>query len=221
MTYYTEKAKFDDVIRPDSGFYSDQELTGCGAYIGASVQYPLVGGTPTWTKLLIGAVLNFIPFFGSMVVAGYALRATRRVAHGDYMLPEWDDWVNDFVRGLIVTVGGFVYGLLLMFSMVLVVTIPVLMIFAFPMIMYPIAKFAVTDDVTAFVDVVGAYRAVFTRPIEALIASLSFYVVALVFSVLIAVGFVLLFVPGLMMAFGLTLAVAFQTGLYGRMAVDR
>lgn len=221
MTYYSEKAKPDDVIRPEPGFYPDQEQTGCGAYLGASVQYPLVGGAPTWTKLLIGAVLNFIPVLGSMVVAGYALRATRRVAHGNYMLPEWDDWMNDFVRGLIVTIGGFVYGLLLMLSMLLVVTIPILVIFAFPLIMYPIAKFAITDDLTAFVDVVGAYRAVFNHPVEALIASGSFYIVSLIFAVMIPIGFVFLFVPGLMLAFGLTLAVAFQTGLYGRLVVGR
>lgn len=221
MTYYTEKTKFSDVIRPDAGFHADQEQAGCGAYVSASVQYPLIGGSSTWSKLLIGALLNFIPFFGSMVVAGYALRATRRVVHGDYTLPEWDDWVNDFIRGLIVTVGGFIYGLLLMFPMVLIVTIPVLVIFAFPLIMYPIAKFAVTDDATAFVDVVGAYNAVFKRPVEALIASGSFYIVGLIFAVLIPIGFVFLIIPGLMLAFGLTLAVAFQTGLYGRAVVGR
>ncbi|NOG48921.1 MAG: hypothetical protein HND48_05265 [Chloroflexi bacterium] len=54
-----------------------------------------------------------------------------------------------------------------------------------------------------------------------LIASGSFYIVGLIFAVLIPIGFVFLIIPGLMLAFGLTLAVAFQTGLYGRAVVGR
>lgn len=62
-------------------------------------------------KILIGGLLLIIPIFGWCVVLGYALRTMRGVAAGDEQLPEWSDWGDLFVKGLIVAVAGIIYGI--------------------------------------------------------------------------------------------------------------
>lgn len=53
------------------------------------------------TKALIGIVMLVIPIIGWLILWGYLLRVTRLVALGhDSVLPEWDDFGGDLVRGL-------------------------------------------------------------------------------------------------------------------------
>jgi hypothetical protein len=63
------------------------------------------------TKVLIGGVLNLIPIV-NLVNVGYALRTLRNVAAGaERPLPEWDDFGDYFVKGLLVAVGILIYAI--------------------------------------------------------------------------------------------------------------
>lgn len=221
----TAKRKFDDSYKYDDHYDRRKQMpvmetAGCGAYTTAAIQYPLIGDNGTLMKLLIGGVLMLVPVIGSWIVAGYALRSFKRVLHGDYVLPEWDDFAGDFVNGLIVTIGLFVFGLLMAVSMALIVTIPIVMFFAFPMTAYVIARYAATDDITSFFDIFGAYRAVFFRFGDSVLMMLGSYFVAIVMSILVGIGTVFLLIPGLMIAFALTLAMTFNAAVYGRTVLN-
>jgi len=62
-------------------------------------------------KLAIGGVMLFIPIVNFFVL-GYWLRTMKQVADGkDSLLPEWDCWGDDFVRGLLVFLALLVYWL--------------------------------------------------------------------------------------------------------------
>lgn len=220
----TVKRKLDDNLKFDDLYDRRQmpvtETAGCGAYTTAAIQYPLIGESGTLVKLLIGGVVMFIPVIGSWMAAGYMLRAFKRVLHGDYTLPEWDDFAGDFVNGLIVTIGLFIFGLLMAVSMALVVTIPVVIFLGFPMVAYVIARYAATNDFMSFFDIFGAYRAVFFRFGDAVLMMAGSMLVAVLMSVVIGIGTVFLLIPGLMMAFALSLAVTFNAAVYGRMVLN-
>lgn len=68
---------------------------------------------PGWlVKLLIGGVVALIPVIGSIVVSGYSYTVARNVARGnDHTLPEWNEFGDMLVRGLIGIVVGLAYGL--------------------------------------------------------------------------------------------------------------
>ncbi len=62
-------------------------------------------------KLIIGAVLMIVPI-ANFITIGYMLRTLRNVAEGrEKPLPEWDQWGDDFMKGLLVVVAGFIYSL--------------------------------------------------------------------------------------------------------------
>lgn len=63
------------------------------------------------TKVLIGGVLGLIPII-NLVPIGYALRTLKNVATGaERPLPEWDDFGGYLVKGLLVSIGGFIYAI--------------------------------------------------------------------------------------------------------------
>ncbi len=61
-----------------------------------------------WKKFLIGCVLNIIPIVNFLVM-GYYIEAIKLSVNKKKNLPEWKDWGNLFVKGLIVIVISFVY----------------------------------------------------------------------------------------------------------------
>lgn len=62
-------------------------------------------------KILIGGVVTIIPIV-NLIAAGYGLRVLKNVAQGEEKpLPEWDDWGGDFMKGLMVAIGGIIYAL--------------------------------------------------------------------------------------------------------------
>jgi hypothetical protein len=62
-------------------------------------------------KLVIGAVLLIIPI-ANFITFGYMIRTLRNVAEGQAKpLPEWDQWGDDFMKGLLVVVAAFIYSL--------------------------------------------------------------------------------------------------------------
>ena len=76
------------------------------------------------TKVLIGGVLNLIPVV-NLANVGYSLRTLKNVAAGaERPLPDWDDFGDFFVKGLLVAVGALIYSipLLLLLAMSAIVT---------------------------------------------------------------------------------------------------
>jgi hypothetical protein len=62
-------------------------------------------------KVLIGGVLSLIPFVGGILVSGYGLELMKNVIQGESKpLPEWDDWGNKLVKGIMYIVIGLVYA---------------------------------------------------------------------------------------------------------------
>lgn len=68
--------------------------------IGRAVQFWT--GDPDWIKkVLIGGVLYIVPIIGWLIIGGYYIRTVQKVSAGsDTLLPEWDQWGEDLVRGL-------------------------------------------------------------------------------------------------------------------------
>ncbi len=79
--------------------------------VGRSISY--VFQDPNWLKkILIGGVLTIIPVFGTFVAVGYWIRIARNVATGNELpLPEWDQFGEDFVRGLKAFVAVFIWAI--------------------------------------------------------------------------------------------------------------
>src|SRR5690606_11920003 len=115
----------------------------------AAIQYPF-NGSGALIKLLIAALVNLVPVVGSLVFSGYMVRTVRAVQDGENRLPAWDDFGGDIVNGLLFVIGMFIFGMLLMLSMMLIVTIPFVIFFGFPMYAYIIGRFADTGDFAAF-----------------------------------------------------------------------
>lgn len=62
-------------------------------------------------KVLIGGILNIFPVINFLPI-GYAYRLFQKSLHGrDIHLPEWENWGDLFVQGLIVFLIGLIYSL--------------------------------------------------------------------------------------------------------------
>ena len=63
-------------------------------------------------KILLAAVIAFIPIVGALAVAGWGVEITKRVIHKEAeILPGWGDFVNYLIKGLVMMLIGFVYML--------------------------------------------------------------------------------------------------------------
>jgi len=62
------------------------------------------------TKLIIGAVLSIIPIVNFLAM-GYELKCAKLAMGGDYSLPDWEEWGDLFVKGLLSVVIGIIYAI--------------------------------------------------------------------------------------------------------------
>jgi len=62
-------------------------------------------------KILIGGLLMLIPIV-NFIALGYYIKTMRGGIDGKTGLPEWDDWGNLFVKGLLVVIVVFIYMLI-------------------------------------------------------------------------------------------------------------
>jgi len=72
------------------------------------------------TKFIIGAVLSIIPVVNFLAM-GYELKCAKSAMNGKYDLPEWTDWGDLFVKGLLLVVIGVVFSLVVLAIPILVV----------------------------------------------------------------------------------------------------
>ena len=74
------------------------------------------------TKILIGGLLSLIPIV-NLVVVGYAIKVIKNVADGvERPLPNWDEFGDLFVKGLMTTLASLIWTLPMMaFAMVMAV----------------------------------------------------------------------------------------------------
>ena len=62
------------------------------------------------TKILLAAVIALIPIVGPLAVAGWGVEITKRAIQKDpQQLPDWSDFVNYLIKGLVFALIGFVY----------------------------------------------------------------------------------------------------------------
>ncbi len=62
-------------------------------------------------KVLIGGIVALIPIV-NLIVVGYGLKVLRNVAEGaEKALPEWDDFGDYFVQGLMSCLGGLIWAI--------------------------------------------------------------------------------------------------------------
>jgi hypothetical protein len=68
---------------------------------------------PDWlTKWGLAGLISLVPVLGSILVAGYGVEVTRRVIRDEARpLPEWSDFGNFAIKGLIAVVVGLAYTL--------------------------------------------------------------------------------------------------------------
>ena len=67
-----------------------------------------------WKKLLIGVSLYVVPFLNlitGIFASGYLFRCMQSATKGDLKLPEWENWGQLFLQGLMVMVIGLLYAL--------------------------------------------------------------------------------------------------------------
>ncbi len=67
-----------------------------------------------WKKLSIGALLYLLPIVSiitGIFAYGYALRAAKLSAQRKFVLPEWNNWGDLFVKGILAFVIALVYAL--------------------------------------------------------------------------------------------------------------
>jgi hypothetical protein len=62
-------------------------------------------------KILIGGILLIIPII-NLIVGGYYIKTLRGSIEGKPGLPEWDDWGDLFIKGLMAAIIGFIYMLI-------------------------------------------------------------------------------------------------------------
>lgn len=62
-------------------------------------------------KVLIGGLMFLIPFVGWFFIAGYGVRTLAMLCQGEERLPEWNDWGDLLVKGLVITLAGILYGI--------------------------------------------------------------------------------------------------------------
>lgn len=191
-----------------------------------AIGYPFK--STNWLKnVLIGLVLIMIPILniiGSIILLGYGLRIIRRLAIDDMELPEFDDYTADLSRGFYVFMSTFLHGLpavlfvmttlialeenagvaqLSMFMVSIVLAI-VLMIMAW----VGIVRYAVSDDSRLLFRVQENFNFAISNFGATGKLVLNSFLFGLISGVIIAFGYLLFFIPGMIAA------VAFQYGQF-------
>lgn len=174
-----------------------------------AVSYPFKD--QNWiVKTLIGTIVNIIPIV-NFIGAGYRLRSIKAVLAGqESAMPEWDNWGDDFVKGLISIIGGLVFAIpyivvaccqqiitavldsatvSTLISCCLFIPYIVYGLLITPMYSLAVVDYARTDNFNAFLDFGGLWKRIQTNTSDT--------AMFLIFTVVIGIGTAI--------AFGLTI----------------
>lgn len=185
------------------------------------------------TKLAITFILLFIPILGWFAIGGYAVRLIRNVLTGVDELPDYDDMVGDFSRGLAAFLGGLIYNipsiLLSCCSGTMGDNAAGTMMSCFvgsiqfvyglaigPFVMAAVARYALNEDFGAFLDFGGRFDDVTSHVNDAVVLWISLFVLHVAMAIIVPVGIVLCCIPGLFAIAAGILMDAHLTAQWGR-----
>jgi len=196
-------------------------------YFIESLQYPF-RGQGAFGKIVTAGLLMFIPlvnFFGIFVIAGYGIKIIGHVLAGDRDLPEFDI-MQDFGRGLLAMVAGFLYALplILVFAvfgvlfgsdgtmgaggfLITIISIPFSFVLSL-VVVVAFSRYAISEETGMLFDFGGNFRLATSNLSAGLEFFVNAFVYGLVAGILIGLGFMLLVIPGLV------LMIAIQFGQY-------
>jgi hypothetical protein len=199
-----------------------------------AISYPMKDSN--WmTKLLILLVLVLIPILGWLVIGGYVLRVIRMVQNGEEALPEWDDFGGDFVRGIMALVGYIIYY----FPSILLSCCTSILgnsdsagaaalncllslaqlgysILIIPIWFTAISRYAQNEDFNAMLDFGGNLRGLTEHMSDAVMLWINYIVLSIIMFIVIAIGLLLLCIPGLFAIAFSILANGHLVGQWGR-----
>ena len=99
-------------------FKKNQSFTNLMANYAEAIRLPF----KDFKKLTIGALLWMIPFVNiitGIFATGYVLTASKSAMKKSYVLPEWKDWGDLFVKGLLAMVIGIIWAIPVLFGLLL------------------------------------------------------------------------------------------------------
>lgn len=196
-----------------------------------AIQYPF--DDQEWIqKLAIMLVLLFIPIFGWLILFGYVLRAARDLLRGETGLPVFDDWTGDLARGLGGAIGVLIYMIpsWIMGGMQAAVEDSVVSclsccigcgqmlygIFILPFEFSALARYAVSEDISVFLDLRGRFEDITENMSDVLMLIVNMVVLYILASIAIPIGLVLCCVPGLLGIVAMGLINAHLLAQWGR-----
>lgn len=171
-------------------------------------------------KILIGLLLNLIPLIGTLFVLGYCVRVVRNAGENNPDLPEWNDWGGDFGRGILLAVTYIFYGIIgaipgVLLSIlgnsgiigVLIAVVTLIWGILIGFVVYTaVAEFASTGNFSAVFNISSLINKTLSGP--SIAGMLMFLINAILFGIIagiaVGLGMVLLVIPGLFIAAGVT-----------------
>lgn len=202
-------------------------------YFLEAIQYPFK--SDNWLRnIAIGLLLTLIPivnWIGSIILMGYGLRIIRNYADHVERMPDFDDFTGDLVRGLwvfmalmlhalpaafiIMGVSGFMYGNgeIPMMGLLTLVVAFVLAIVLTIMAWVGVVRYAVTDDAMTMYRVQENFNIAVTNFSATMRLVINLIIFSIIAGVIIMLGFIFLFIPGLIAA------VAFQYSQFHMVAL--
>jgi len=179
--------------------------------IGKAISYPFQDDE--WIpSFAITIVLGIIPIIGWFFIAGYMLRIVKAVIKGDEKLPKYDDWGGDFTRGLMGTIGGIIYYAPILLVVcctsvafddsTIIQCCAVVFYFGYglvsmPLISSALARYAVSEDFNAFLDIGGRFKDLTDHLSDAIILWLIYVGFSIVLPIVATIGFIFCIIPGL------------------------
>lgn len=200
-----------------------------------AIQYPFK--SDNWVRnIAIGFLLTLIPivnWIGSIILMGYGLRIIRNYADRIERMPDFDDFTGDLVRGLwvflalmmhalpaafiIVGVSGFMYrgGDFSMMGILFLVVAFVLAIVLTIMAWVGVVRYAVTDEAATMYRVQENFNIAITNFSATMRLVINMLIFSFVAGAIIMLGFVFLFIPGLIAAIAFQYSQFYMIALWG------
>ena len=186
-------------------------------YFVDALTYPFKGNR-AFAAVVIFAILLLIPVIGLIIYMGYSLRMVPLIYQGNDDKPDFD-FGRDFGRGIVLFAGAILYYLIpIALSLLLfiifgdsgmyyvgsILLVPVNIFFGAGFAIGAV-RYALEDDTGALFDVINN----FMRALSNTGALLMYFVNAILFVIIgyiiVAIGFILLFCPGLFALTGIFL----------------